>query len=171
MIERKQYVDMAVLREQAALLGDERIGLVLSPLHYAARFLPTYIAFEQVPPVLPVWQAMAVELREMGYSVWAGMLHAEQFGVPQTRKRAILMARRGGVEVAPPVPTHSKYHNRTPDKLDPDVKKWVSMEEALGWDVDRPSPTVTGGRDWRRRTLRAGRPHRDQAGSQKKATT
>jgi DNA (cytosine-5)-methyltransferase 1 len=146
VIERKKYLDMAELRAEAALLGDERIGLVLSPLHYAFRFEPTYIALEQVPPVLPVWEAMAVELREAGYSVWTGYLHSEQYGVPQTRKRAYLMARRDGHEALPPVPTRSKYHNRDPEKLDLGVKKWVSMAEALGWDgVNRPSPTVTGG--------------------------
>ena len=137
---------MAELREQSELLGDPRIGLVLSPLHYAARFQPTYLAFEQVPPVLPVWEAMAGELRELGYSVWTGLLHAEQFGVPQTRKRAILMARRDGVEVSPPVPTHSKYHNRTPEKLDEGVQKWVSMAEALKWGMTkRPYFTLAGG--------------------------
>lgn len=133
VIHRKKYLDMAELREEAKLLGDERIGLVLSPLHYAARFKPTYIAFEQVPPVLPVWEAMAIELRAMGYSVWVGFLHSEQYGVPQTRKRAILMARNDGVEVQPPVPTHSKYYSRDPKRLDPGVAKWVSMAEALGW--------------------------------------
>lgn len=165
IIQRKQYLDMTELREQAALLGDERIGLVLSPLHYAARFGPTYIALEQVPPVLPVWEAMAVELREMGYSVWTGLLHAEQHGVPQTRKRAILMARRDGIDVTPPAPTHSKYHNRTPEKLDQGVKKWVSMEEALGWagtDLvgfprradGRDEPVTIDGVDYRSRDLR-----------------
>ena len=350
IISRKQYIDMAELREQSELLGDPRIGLVLSPLHYAARFMPTYLAFEQVPPVLPVWEAMAGELRELGYSVWTGLLHSEQFGntatcplhatlnasiampsffeparlacagsagteweewlasapivearekfvkerrsvasariglditstmtealksafdvaltaravaayasdvtwqtlaspllsqaleglrimpgragapsmnadtytsesteriaaniaslrsslwddlcelaksfitstgrptttspgtspyskttdftelitslaggaascgacddhaVPQTRKRAILMARRDGVEVTPPVPTHSKYHNRTPEKLDEGVRKWVSMAEALNWGMNsRPYFTLAGG--------------------------
>lgn len=147
VIERKQYLDMAELREQSALLGDERIGLVLTPLHYAVTYLPEYIAFEQVPPVLPVWRAMAVELEALGYSAWTGILHAEQYGVPQTRKRAILMARRVGQPVAPPTPTHSKYHAHDPKKLDPGVGKWVSMAEALGWEKpdSRPAPTVTGG--------------------------
>jgi DNA (cytosine-5)-methyltransferase 1 len=146
VIERGRYKVIRHLREEATLLGDERIGLVLTPLYYAWRFRPTFIALEQVPPVLPVWKAMAVELRKWGYSVWVGYLHAEQYGIPQTRKRAYLIARRDGHEATPPVPTHSKYYNRTPKKLDPDVLKWVSMAEALGWDdVDRPSPTVTGG--------------------------
>jgi len=145
VIHDKAYLDMTELRERSEALGDERIGLVLSPLHYAMRFKPAFIAFEQVPPVLPVWEAMAVELREAGYSVWTGYLQAEMYGVPQTRKRAFLMARNDGKEVKPPVPTHSRYYSRTPEKLDPGVKKWVSMAEALAWDVERPAPTVTGG--------------------------
>lgn len=165
VIERKQYLDMTELRERAALLGDDRIGLVLTPLHYAAKYLPEYISLEQVPPVLPVWKAMAAELETMGYSTWTGILHAEQYGVPQTRKRAILMARRVGKPVAQPTPTHSKYHTRSPERLDHGVKKWVSMAEALRWDggiylvannklansgrrqLDQPAPTLTAGHD------------------------
>src|SRR5690606_33828651 len=49
--------------------------------------------------------------------------------------RAILMARADGFDVAPPTPTHSKYHNRDPKRLDPGVEKWVSMAEALGWGM------------------------------------
>lgn len=145
VIHDKAYLDMTELRERAAALGDERIGLVLSPLHYAFRFKPTYIKLEQVPPVLPVWEAMAVELREAGYSVWTGYLQAEMFGVPQTRKRAFLMARNDGHEALPPVPSHSRYYSRDPERLDPEVQKWVSMAEALRWNVPRPAPTVTGG--------------------------
>jgi DNA (cytosine-5)-methyltransferase 1 len=55
------------------------------------------------------------------------------------------VARRGG-PVHLPVPTHSRYYPRTPDKLDPGVLKWVSMAEALGWGMaDRPMTTITGG--------------------------
>lgn len=130
-------------------LGDEtdaRTALVLTPLAYAYRDRPMYVVLEQVPPVLPVWEACAVELREIGYSVVTGLLHAEQYGVPQTRKRAILIARRDGVEATMPVPTHSKYYNRDPKRLDEGVEKWVSMAEALGWGTTaKPSYTVTGG--------------------------
>lgn len=131
IIERKQYLDIEELRAQSDLLGDDRTGLVLSPLHYAARFKPTYIALEQVPPVLPVWQAMKPELEGMGYSVWVGYLHSEQYGVPQTRKRAYLIARRDGVEVHAPSPSRSLYYPRIPEKLD--GARWTSIEEALGW--------------------------------------
>lgn len=134
VISDKKYKDMGELRQAAADLGEERIGLVLSPLHYAYRFNPTYIALEQVPPVLPVWEAIAVELRELGYSVWTGIIHSEQYGVAQTRKRAYLIARRDGKEARQPVPTHSKYYQNNPSKLDEGVQKWVSMREALSFD-------------------------------------
>ena len=135
------------LRDWGTELGDDRTALVLTPLLYALRDRPTYVTFEQVPTVLPVWEACADVLREAGYSVTTSILNAEQYGVPQTRKRAILIARRDGLEAKAPTPTHSRYHSRDPQRLDTGVKKWVSMAEALGWDAPhgRPSPTVTGG--------------------------
>lgn len=125
---------------------DPRTWLVLEPLRLALAGRPVYIAWEQVDTVLPVWDACAEVLRERGYSVWTGMLQAEMYGVPQTRKRAFLLARRDGREARPPVPTHSRYYTRDPSKLDDGVRPWVSMAEALGWGVTRrPSFTVTGG--------------------------
>lgn len=134
------------LRALGEAAGDERTALVLVPLHYIARYLPTFIALEQVPSVLPVWQAYATALRDLGYSVETAILNAEQYGVPQTRKRAILVARNDGLEAKLPTPTHSRYYPRKPQQLDEGVPKWVSMAEALGWGMtERPSMTVTGG--------------------------
>lgn len=126
------YKDKDALREAGVALGDERTALVLLPLHAAWEMRPEWIAWEQVPTVLPVWEACADELRSWGYSVWTDNLLAEQHGVPQTRKRALLGAHRDR-ETFPPVPTHSRYHNRSPKRLDEGVLKWVSMAEALGW--------------------------------------
>lgn len=116
--------------------GDERTALVLTPLWYALNFPHKWIAWEQVPTVLPVWEACATELRKAGYSVWTGNMQAEMYGVPQTRKRAILMASKTKDITGPPTPTHSRYYPRNPTKLDEGVKKWVSMAEALGWQKD-----------------------------------
>jgi len=145
VIHTKGYVELKHLREQAELLGDEKIGLVLSPLHYVNRYRPTYVVFEQVPPVLPVWEAMAVEMEEMGYSTWTGKLNSEQYGVPQARTRAFLIARLDGKEAKPPTPTHSRYYSSNPTKLDDNVLKWNTMFDALGWGwTNRPAPTVLG---------------------------
>lgn len=125
---------------------DERSLLVLEPLLVIGRHRPGWVLLEQVPQVLPVWEAFAAILAERwGYSVQTARLHAEQFGVPQTRTRAILVAKADG-EASLPTPTHSRYYPRDPQRLDPGVQKWVSMAEALGWGMtQRPSMTVMGG--------------------------
>jgi len=124
---------------------DPRTALVLSPLAYIWRDRPQYVALEQVPTVLPVWEEYAEVMRGWGYDVQTAVLNAEQYGVPQTRRRAILVASLTGPAVLP-TPTHSRYYSRTPEKLDPGVQKWVSMAEALGWGrTDAPVHTITGG--------------------------
>ena len=143
-IDERLYLDPERLRGFADGHGDDRIALVLTPLAHVARDAPTYVVFEQVPPVLPVWERCAVEMQKWGYSVWTGYLQAEQYGVPQTRKRAILIARADGKVAKAPTPTHSRYYSRDPHRLDEGVKPWVSMAQALGWGMTE-RPMVTAG--------------------------
>ena len=112
----------------AAACSDPRTPLVVEPLRYAMDLRPEWIALEQVPAVLPLWEHIARILRSRGYSAWAGILNAADYGVPQTRKRAILIASRVRA-VAPPEPTH--YDPRKGLQLW--GSPWVSMAEALGW--------------------------------------
>lgn len=113
---------------------DPRTALVLTPLAHIYRERPRLVALEQVPQVLPVWEAYAAVMREWGYSVAVGVLNAEQFGVPQTRRRAILVARRDGREARLPAPAHSRYYSREPKRFDDGVLPWISMADALGMD-------------------------------------
>lgn len=125
---------IATLHEQ---MTDDRSLLVLEPLRWALALTPSWLAWEQVPGVLPIWEACADVLRSIGYSVDTRVLNAEQYGVPQTRRRAILVARapwftaqHGPASL--PTPTHSRYYSRNPKKLDAGVQPWVSMAEAFG---------------------------------------
>lgn len=136
--------------------------LVVEPFRYALELRPRWIALEQVPPVLPIWERLGRDLREHGWHVWTGLLSAEQYGVPQTRERAILLADLERPVGAPPA-THQRY--LPPRKEDVDLERlfdpgrrerivmrgeeqlepWVSMAQALGWAVDeRPSRTLCG---------------------------
>lgn len=112
--------------------GDETTALILEPVRQVRDLRPRWVALEQVPPCLPVWRAYARLFRQWGYSAAAAVLCAADFGVPQTRRRAILVARLGGPAVLPE-PTHAE----TPgDGLFGRLRPWVSMAEALGWGVE-----------------------------------
>ncbi|QDQ96340.1 DNA cytosine methyltransferase [Tomitella fengzijianii] len=137
----------------AAKFSDPRTGLVLQPLIWALirhRIGKPYeaIVLEQVPAVEPVWHAMAAVLRGIGYGASAEVLKSEQFGVPQTRRRAVLIARRGfpSSAVRFPEPTHEAFDRRREAggedflsifrKLQP----CVSMREALQFDLQYRMP-------------------------------
>jgi DNA (cytosine-5)-methyltransferase 1 len=139
--------------------------LVVEPLRFALEIRPEFIAFEQVAPVLPLWECVAEYLEDAGYHTWTGKLYAEEYGVPQTRRRAILLASLDG-PVAPPAPTHHRYNPRAPRPEAGDgLKPWVSMAEALGWTdtdlvgfprrADRGETVTLGGVEYRARDLRA----------------
>lgn len=127
--------------------------LVREGLRWTLALRPEWAAWEQVPLVIDIWRECATALRHEGYSVWVGVLDAADFGVPQNRRRAILLASRSG-SITPPCPTHSKNPLGLFDELLP----WSTMRESLGWDglldrrqtgapvlsMDRPAPTLTG---------------------------
>lgn len=73
---------------------------------WVAAVRPRWVACEQVPAVIEVWREHAELYRNAGYSVWTGVLDAADFGVPQNRQRAFLMASLDHPAV-PPEPTHS----------------------------------------------------------------
>lgn len=127
----------------AAHDGDHRTGLVLEPLKWALKAMEDgspyeAIVLEQVPAVLPVWQVMKTILEKEGYSVACEVLHTEEFGVPQTRRRAVLIARLHG-EAMLPEPTHRRYRKGVPRELgDPKLRPWMRMKDVL----KRPEPFV-----------------------------
>jgi len=80
----------------------EKVALVLEPLRVLLENGCAQAAvWEQVREVLPIWQAIAVKLRDWGWSVDVQVVNASWYGVPQDRKRAILLARRNGEVVIP----------------------------------------------------------------------
>ncbi len=148
--------------------SDSRAMLPLVVATWAAAQRPTAIAVEQVEGASSVINRLAAMLAVLGYKVVLREVNAEAHGVPQARRRIVLMAhlhRKPGV----PVATHSVYDRRNPRRLQRGVLPWVSMADALGippevsmGDVktsngtvrsaDQPSPTIMAGMDngnWR----------------------
>lgn len=114
--------------------ADWRSRLVLEPLRWVLTNDYEWTAWEQVPSLLPVWQACAGVLAGRGYHVWTGVLDAERYGVPQTRRRAVLGASKAK-EVGEPTPTHSRFYLRDRTRRDEGLPGAVSMRVALGWDT------------------------------------
>ncbi|WP_329050752.1 DNA cytosine methyltransferase [Streptomyces violaceus] len=146
------------LKDKLEELGDERTGLVLQPLWWVIERSRRpgsepyeAIVLEQVQAVMPVWEKYAEVLVSLGYRTRTQLMHTEAFGVPQTRRRAVLMARLDqtglpngpGLDRLPTVPeTHEHYHRvlsparpakggRTDTLPLYTPEPWVSMEKAL----------------------------------------
>lgn len=139
----EQRESLTSIRTALEGLSDERTGLVLEPLRWilaakdAGRPYAAVI-LEQVPTVLPVWEAFADILAREGYMVAAPkVLHAEEYGVPQTRRRAFLVARFedsfwNDEEPVIPEPTHRRYRKGVPRSAgDSRLLPWVTMGETL----------------------------------------
>ncbi|WP_045562778.1 DNA cytosine methyltransferase [Streptomyces sp. FxanaA7] len=146
---------MLASRQSIALalkdFDDERTGLVLEPLRWALDAMDQgrpyrTVMLEQVPTVLPVWEAFAEILRAEGYSVATGRLSAEQYGVPQTRTRAFLVASLDD-HARLPEPTHQRYRKDTPQgQGELGLLPWVTMAQAIGWGMTaRPALTIAVG--------------------------
>jgi DNA (cytosine-5)-methyltransferase 1 len=132
------------IQRELEKLDDERTGLVLEPLRWAleAMLRPRHgeeaprpfevIVLEQVPAVIEVWHEYEKVLQDIGYETDARVFHTEQYGVPQTRRRAVLVARLGSLPARLPAPTHQQYRKGTaPADTLFGRGPWIAMENAL----------------------------------------
>ncbi|MFF5635058.1 DNA cytosine methyltransferase [Streptomyces sp. NPDC012825] len=119
---------LSELKDKLEKLGDERTGLVLQPLWWIIERCRRpgsnpyeAVVLEQVPAVMLVWERYVEVLASLHYRTATQLMHTEAFGVPQTRRRAVLMARldRPGLPEGPEpgsLPkvreTHELYHRR-----------------------------------------------------------
>ena len=102
--------------------------LLREPLRWCLTLRPRWTAWECTaePAVRARFTADAAVLRRAGYHAWTGVLNAVDYGVPSTRKRAILIA-HAERPVGPPPPMPGPV---------------ATMADALGWDGAEPSPTT-----------------------------
>ncbi|MFI5855691.1 DNA cytosine methyltransferase [Streptomyces parvulus] len=123
-----------------AACTDTRSLLVVEPLRYALDLRPEWIALEEVPAVLPLFEHTAWSLTAAGYSTWTGVLNAADFGLAQTRRRAFLIASRTR-SALPPEPTHADG-GTTADLFGDGLPTWRTMGDVLGCP---PGEVITRG--------------------------
>ena len=89
--------------------ADGKLGLLYEFARLAEGILPDIVTMENVPSVArhAVFKDFVTKLEELGYSVWSDVVECAGFGVPQTRKRMVLLASlHGPVEMIRP--THDR---------------------------------------------------------------
>lgn len=78
------------------------------------------------------WRKFVGQLGGMGYFVEWKILCAADYGVPTTRERLFMFARRDGKPIVWPKPTHFKHPK-------PGQKKWVPAADIIDWSIPCPS--------------------------------
>ncbi len=84
-------------RNGASQKRDRRNALIGEMIRFTRAFLPKSIMMENVPGLAMHWsfQKLCRDLRRLGYRVKSDVKDARHYGVPQRRKRLILVAGRG----------------------------------------------------------------------------
>lgn len=108
-------------------MHDERATLFKEYLRIVDGLRPEWIVMENVTGIYSIGGGEAVaaiksELAALGYDVEEAVLRAEDYGVPQERRRVVFIGNRVGVPVSHPEPTHG------PGKPFP----FVTIKDAIG---------------------------------------
>ena len=92
---------------------------------------PKVFVLENVPPLLKSaeYQELLKIADALGYRVEGRVLNAADYGVPQTRKRAIVIGSRVGV---PSFPEKTHVNSAKRDLLSVDLPAWRTVRDAIG---------------------------------------
>ena len=115
--------------------NDPRNDLVLRFLEAVAVLNPKVVVIENVPQFLShyhdgkkggIAQQVEYVFNELGYEMVCNVLNAADYGIPQLRQRAVMIASRIG-KIALPIPSHADVtslngHGR---------KEWVTVADAI----------------------------------------
>ena len=124
-------------------MHDERSGLFRDYLRIVRGLMPRFVVIENVTGITSVGGGQAVNeikegLKGLGYHVDTRILKAEEYGVPQERRRIFFVGVRDSDEVKWPIPTHTANYDMS--AITRDLKPLVTVADAIG---DLP-PLSTG---------------------------
>lgn len=108
---------------------DPRNDLVLQMARLVEEIKPKMVMMENVPGIATkgkgVLQGFVKKLRRLGYVVNQGVLQMADYGVPQSRRRFVLLAGKG-FEVELPEPTHALKPTK-----ENGLKRWVPISKII----------------------------------------
>lgn len=91
---------------------DKKWPLLYSFSRLIRETMPEFVTMENVPDVVKhdVYHDFVTELENLGYYVWASKIFCPDYGIPQARKRHVLLASRlGKVEIIKPTKKPNQY--------------------------------------------------------------
>jgi DNA (cytosine-5)-methyltransferase 1 len=113
--------------------SDPRDGLVAEMGRFVRGLRPRVVMMENVPGLAikgwPILEELIRELEADGYIVNWDILQVADYGVPQRRRRLVLLAGRG-FDVPLPAPTHCRTGESLP--------KWRSLRQAIAPQRRKP---------------------------------
>ena len=118
---------------------DPRNRLVLEMSRLASQLRPRAIMIENVPGLAgrKVYRQLRRRLRALGYRLTEEVLQAADYGVPQFRRRLVLLGGLG-VQIKLPDPTHSRDGSGG-------LSRWRTVRDAIGHMEANP-PTLAEAR-------------------------
>ncbi len=130
--------------------NDPRNKMWQQYMKFVEFFRPPLFLMENVPQLLKSDEFLGIKEKaeSLGYNIVAGVLHAADYGVPQKRKRTIIIGSLVGI------PSHPKPTHRSPEKsdlLNAHLPVWRTVKDAIAdlpkkptgnsWHVGRnPTP-------------------------------
>lgn len=100
-------------------------------MRFVEHFKPKIFVIENVPQLLASDEFIGIRetAEKLGYTIREKVLHAADYGVPQKRKRAIIIGSRIGVPEHPE-PTHTGEVER--HLLNQHLMPWATVKDAIG---------------------------------------
>jgi DNA (cytosine-5)-methyltransferase 1 len=116
---------------------DLRNELILEMARLIEEIKPKMVMMENVPGIVTKGKSILNEfvkkLENFGYSINMDVLQMADYGIPQSRRRFVLLAGKG-FKIALPQPTHCAVSNEKKN-----LKPWVTLARVI---KDMPEPTT-----------------------------
>lgn len=127
-------------------INDKRGQLFYEYIRIIRDKQPKFFVAENVPGIISKthkgeFEKILKEMDALGYSVSYNLYDARDYGVPQERKRVIVVGykRELGISFTPPEQTHSRSVHRTLDGKS--LQKWPTLKEAIS-DLPEAVPAL-----------------------------